>query len=145
MHKDQAVGALKCMALFFFFLKVLLLCVQVSCLHVYAPWCLKQPEASAVSSGAKVTASCEAPCGCWGLNSDPTQEQHVLLPTEPALQAHCTVFLKNTCLLGRTLSHRQAVPCGKLHGGCHETCSGTAFACLEGQVQMKPPPHLPLP
>lgn len=87
MNKDQAVGALKCTE-FLFFKNVLLLCVQVSCSHICAPWCLKQPEVSAVSSVAKVPASCEVSSGCWGLNSDPVEEQHVLLPTEPVLQAH---------------------------------------------------------
>ena len=29
---------------------------------------------------------CEPPCGCWGLNSGPLEEQSVLLTAEPALQ-----------------------------------------------------------
>lgn len=39
---------------FFFCLFVLLLCVQVSCLYVLHPWCLRQLEASAVSSELKL-------------------------------------------------------------------------------------------
>lgn len=100
---------------FFFLKKVLLLCVQVSCLHICAPWCLKQPEVSAVSSVAKAPVSCEVSSGCRGLNSDPVEEHSVLLPTGPVLQATCMAFLKNMCLFRKTLSHRQAVPCGRLH------------------------------
>jgi hypothetical protein len=33
-----------------------------------------------------VTGGCEPPCGCWDLNSGPSGEQSVLLPTEPSLQ-----------------------------------------------------------
>jgi hypothetical protein len=29
---------------------------------------------------------CEPPCGCWDLNSGPSEEQSVFLPTEPSLQ-----------------------------------------------------------
>jgi hypothetical protein len=29
---------------------------------------------------------CEPPCGCWELNSDPLEEQSVLLTFEPSLQ-----------------------------------------------------------
>ena len=29
---------------------------------------------------------CEPPCGCWDLNSGPSEEQSVLLTTEPSLQ-----------------------------------------------------------
>jgi hypothetical protein len=30
---------------------------------------------------------CEPLCGCWNLNSGPSEEQSVLLTTEPSLQA----------------------------------------------------------
>lgn len=33
--------------------------------------------------GAGVTGTC---CECWKLNSDPQEEQYVLLATEPSLQ-----------------------------------------------------------
>ena len=33
-----------------------------------------------------ITDGCEPPCGCWELNSGPSEEQAVLLTTEPALQ-----------------------------------------------------------
>jgi hypothetical protein len=29
---------------------------------------------------------CEPPCGCWELNSEPLEEQSVLLTAEPSLQ-----------------------------------------------------------
>ena len=29
---------------------------------------------------------CEPPCGCWGLNSGPSEEQPALLTTEPSRQ-----------------------------------------------------------
>jgi hypothetical protein len=29
---------------------------------------------------------CEPPCGCWDLNSGPSEEQSVLLTAEPSLQ-----------------------------------------------------------
>ena len=32
------------------------------------------------------TDGCEPPCGCWELNSEPLEEQSVLLTTEPSLQ-----------------------------------------------------------
>jgi hypothetical protein len=33
-----------------------------------------------------ITDSCEPPCGCWELNSEPLEEQSVLLAAEPSLQ-----------------------------------------------------------
>ena len=30
---------------------------------------------------------CEPPCGCWDLKSGPSEEQSVLLPTEPSCQS----------------------------------------------------------
>jgi hypothetical protein len=33
-----------------------------------------------------ITDDCEPPCGCWELNSEPLEEQSVLLTTEPSLQ-----------------------------------------------------------
>jgi hypothetical protein len=35
---------------------------------------------------------CEPPCGCWGLNSGPLEEQSVLLTAEPPLQPGAPVF-----------------------------------------------------
>jgi len=36
--------------------------------------------------GAGITDSCKLPCGCWDLNSNPLEEQPVVLTTEPSLQ-----------------------------------------------------------
>ena len=33
-----------------------------------------------------ITGGCESPCGCWDLNSGPSEEQSVLLLTEPSHQ-----------------------------------------------------------
>jgi hypothetical protein len=33
-----------------------------------------------------ITDGCEPPCSCWDLNSGPSEEQSVLLTTEPSLQ-----------------------------------------------------------
>jgi hypothetical protein len=33
-----------------------------------------------------ITGGCELPCGCWDLNSEPSEEQSVLLTAEPSLQ-----------------------------------------------------------
>jgi hypothetical protein len=39
-----------------------------------------------------VTDGCEPPCGCWDLNSGPSEEQSVLLTTEPSLQSYMVDF-----------------------------------------------------
>jgi hypothetical protein len=36
---------------------------------------------------------CELPCGCWDLNSGPSEEQSVLLPVEPSHQPFINLFL----------------------------------------------------
>jgi hypothetical protein len=33
-----------------------------------------------------ITGGCKPPCGCWDLNSGPSEEQLMLLTTEPSLQ-----------------------------------------------------------
>jgi hypothetical protein len=35
-----------------------------------------------------ITDGCEPPCGCWELNSEPLEEQSVLLNAKPSLQPH---------------------------------------------------------
>jgi hypothetical protein len=39
-----------------------------------------------------VTDGCELPCGCWDLNSGPSEEQSVLLTAEPSLQPPVILF-----------------------------------------------------
>jgi len=50
--------------------------VHYSCLHAH------QKRAS-----DPITDGCEPPCGFWELNSEPLEEQSVLLTTEPSLQS----------------------------------------------------------
>jgi hypothetical protein len=43
---------------------------------------------------------CEPPSGCWDLNSEPSEEQSVLLTTEPSLQPPSFFYYRlNCCLL----------------------------------------------
>jgi hypothetical protein len=42
-----------------------------------------------------IMGGCEPPCGCWDLNSGPSEEQSVLLPTEPSPQPKQTVSKNN--------------------------------------------------
>ena len=35
--------------------------------------------------GCQISLCCEPPCGCWDLNSGPSEEQTVLLTAEPSL------------------------------------------------------------
>jgi hypothetical protein len=41
-----------------------------------------------------VTDGCESPCDCWDLNSGPSEEQSVLLTTEPSLQPLWSILEK---------------------------------------------------
>jgi hypothetical protein len=34
-----------------------------------------------------IIGDCEPPCGCWELNSEPLEEQSVLLTAEPSFQS----------------------------------------------------------
>ena len=47
--------------------------------------CLQTPQKRASDI---ITDVCEPPCGCWDLNSGPSEEQAVLLTTEPSHQPH---------------------------------------------------------
>jgi hypothetical protein len=40
-----------------------------------------------------ITNGCEPPCGCWDLNSEPLEEQSVLLPAEPSLQPWLVILI----------------------------------------------------
>jgi hypothetical protein len=42
-----------------------------------------------------ITGGCEPPCGCWDLNSGPSEEQSVLLPAEPSHQPPNWFFFKD--------------------------------------------------
>jgi hypothetical protein len=45
--------------------------------------CLQTPQKRASDLSMN---GCELPCGCWDLNSGPSEEQSVLLTVEPSLQ-----------------------------------------------------------
>jgi hypothetical protein len=42
-----------------------------------------------------IMGGCEPPCGCWNLNSGPSEEQSVLLTTEPFCQTLDSFLFKN--------------------------------------------------
>jgi hypothetical protein len=46
-----------------------------------------------------ITDGCEPPCGCWELNSEPLEEQSVLLTSEPSLQPPGHVLSKHVLTL----------------------------------------------
>ena len=47
-----------------------------------------------------ITDGCDPPCGCWDLNSGPSEEQSVLLTAEPSLQPNFfSNFIKTKCFL----------------------------------------------
>jgi hypothetical protein len=60
---------------------------------------------------------CEPPCGCWDLNSGPSEEQSVLLTAEPSIQPFLkkdlfihlmhmnTLLLSSDTLEESTISH----------------------------------------
>ena len=56
--------------------------VSVICLHIH------QKRASDL-----IMDGCEPPCGCWDLNSGPSEEQSMLLTAEPFLQPHFSTLL----------------------------------------------------
>ena len=68
-----------------------------------------------------ITDGCETPCGCWELNSEPLEEQSVLLTAEPPLQPLHLVFLLRSfqILLGPYLLD------GESHGKLPNSILGT--------------------
>ena len=47
---------------------------------------LMRPDALFQRASDLIMDGCEPPCGCWDLNSEPLEEQSVLLTAEPSLQ-----------------------------------------------------------
>ena len=72
--------------------------VYCSCLQMY------QKRASGLIMGG-----CKPPCVCWELNSGPSEEQSVLLPTEPSHQPHEEYFLCSVFPHASTQQTRQAL------------------------------------
>jgi len=52
----------------------------------------RDAEENAGSPGMAVIDGCEPPSGCWGSNSEPLEEQPVLLTTEPSLQSSLSML-----------------------------------------------------
>ena len=98
----------------FFFLKSYLFII---CKHTITVF--RHPRRDSVI----ITDGCEPPCGCWDLNSGPSEEQSVLLTTEPSLQPFLKKFylfclyhcLARSCLtldyLGNHFSSKKLVQC----------------------------------
>ena len=72
---------------FFFFKDSFISCMWVHCS------CLQTHQKRASDL---ITDGCEPPCGCWGLNSGPLEEQPVLLTAESSLQPSAMI-LKPCC------------------------------------------------
>jgi hypothetical protein len=60
----------------------------LSKIYLYCSCTSDTPEEGIITDG------CEPPCGCWDLNSGPSEKQSVLLTTEPSLQPFFFFFLK---------------------------------------------------
>jgi hypothetical protein len=65
----------------FIYLFINYMYVHCSCLQIF------QKRASDL-----ITDGCEPPCGCWDLNSGPSEEQSVLLTSEPSFQPSNFLF-----------------------------------------------------
>jgi hypothetical protein len=81
---NWGLSTLKVFLFFFFFLKRFIYYytqVHCSCLQTH------QKRASDL-----ITGGCESPYGCWDLNSGSSEEQLVLLLTEPSLQPKVFLF-----------------------------------------------------
>ena len=61
--------------------------MYMSALSVCTPACQKRAR-------DHIADGCGPPCGYWGLNSGPLEEQTVLLTTEPSLQPQNNIILK---------------------------------------------------
>lgn len=51
-------------------------------------FCLDKTEEGGGSPGSDVTDTCEPPCGCWELNPNSLEEEHVLFTADPYLELH---------------------------------------------------------
>jgi hypothetical protein len=96
----------------------------------------------------RLAGSCEPPCGCWDLNSGPSEEQSVLLPVEPSHQpprCSCFIlgcFLSLASMLVRFLFCFVFVFFGFFRDRvslCSPGCPGTHFVDQAG-LELKNPP-----
>ncbi|XP_028627188.1 E3 ubiquitin-protein ligase NEDD4 isoform X2 [Grammomys surdaster] len=51
-------------------------------------FCVDKTEEGGGSPGSDVTDTCEPPCGCWELNPNSLEEEHVLFTADPYLELH---------------------------------------------------------
>jgi E3 ubiquitin-protein ligase NEDD4 len=65
-------------------------------MHHIQEWYLQRPEEGLGSPGTGDVEDCEPPCGCWDLNSGPSEDQSVLLTAEPSLQPSLIFFFFET-------------------------------------------------
>jgi hypothetical protein len=76
-----------------------------------------------------ITDGCEPPCGCWDLNSGPSEEQSVFLPAEPSQQPSTFLTLKKFQLIvlilfvfsSKKLTKKAIVSLVDVAEGIHET------------------------
>ena len=75
---------------------IILLRISQQCIYFFKLWvwefCLDKTEDGGGSPGSDVTDTCEPPCGCWELNPNSLEEEHVLFTADPYLELH------NVCL-----------------------------------------------
>ena len=67
----------------------LYVCLYTMCM----PGAHRDQKSSSNIPGTGVKDGCDPPCGCWDFNSGPSEEQVVLLTTEPSLQTLQAVVL----------------------------------------------------
>ncbi|GAB1294422.1 E3 ubiquitin-protein ligase NEDD4 [Apodemus speciosus] len=51
-------------------------------------FCVDKTEEGGGSPGSDVTDTCDPPCGCWELNPNSLEEEHVLFTADPYLELH---------------------------------------------------------
>ena len=82
------------------------MCVHCCCLQTL----LKRASDS-------ITDGCMPPCGCWGLNSGPLEEQSVLLSIEVSLRPKLTS--KKATILFTSLYHKDTILMDVQQQSCH--------------------------
>jgi hypothetical protein len=69
-------------------------------MYLSTPLLYSDTPEEGIRSHALTTDGCEPPYGCWELNSEPLEEQSVLLTAEPSLQPQINNSLnKKTVML----------------------------------------------
>jgi hypothetical protein len=109
---EQKSGPLQGNSTYFFFFKSYLFYV---CEYTVAVLQAHQKRAS-----DSITDGCEPPCCCWDVNSGPSQEQLVLLTTEPSLQPLQQYHLANQSALFLLIGLKNS----KHRSGCSQSAIG---------------------